>query len=212
MSEISSKLERWLINGVVITIPLVVTLLALSIVLDVVLGFLSPVVDAVTGVLPNDPPEELVQLTTLLTLVGFFALIGFVAEYTPSERISQTVHGTMESIPGVGTVYTTVRRASDLLANDDTDQFQEVKLVEFPHKDAYMLGFLTADTPPTIEDSAGADEMSTVMVPLGPNPTTNGFIVHVPAENVYDVDLTVEEAIRSIATLGVDTDSVESDA
>jgi len=45
--------------------------------------------------------------------------------------------------------------------------------------------------------------MVTIMVPLAPNPATNGYVMHMPTEKVHEVDLTVEEAFRSIATLGV---------
>lgn len=211
MVNVSTELKRWLINGIAITIPLVVTLIVLMVVLDFVLEILSPVVTTVTYLWTNEPPTVVIQLTTLVTLVAFFLLVGCVAEYTPGERLSKIVHRTMETIPGVSTIYASVRRASDILVDDDTEQFQEVKLVEFPHEDAYMLGFLTADTPTTIADSAGIEEMQTIMVPLGPNPTTNGFVMHVPSERIHDVDVTVEEAIRSIATLGVATDSVEAD-
>ncbi|WP_436346610.1 DUF502 domain-containing protein [Natronorubrum sp. FCH18a] len=195
--------KRWLINGIAIAIPLVITLLVLIVVIDFILGVLSPIVQGIIYVLPNDPPTTVVQLVTLLSLITFFLVVGVVAEYTPGRYISRRVHATMETIPGISTVYESVRRASSMLLDDDTEQFKDVKLVEFPHQDAYMLAFLTADTPRVVEEYVDNGGMVTVMVPLGPNPTTNGFIMHMPAERVYDVDITVEEAVRSIATLGV---------
>ncbi|ELY90276.1 hypothetical protein C483_12228 [Natrialba hulunbeirensis JCM 10989] len=198
-----TALKRWLINGIAITIPLVITLLILIVVVDFVLGVLSPIVDGIIYLLPNDPPTAVVQFVTLASLFGFFLLVGIVAEYTPGRHISKRLHATMETIPGISTVYESIRRASHMLLDDDTDQFKDVKLVEFPHENAYMLAFLTAETPPVIESRADEGPMVTIMVPLGPNPTTNGFVMHVPATNVYDIDISVEEAIRSIATLGV---------
>lgn len=208
MGTVSRSVKRWLINGVAITIPLVVTVMVLLFVLDFVLSVLSPVVAALTFLWPREPPTAIVQSVTLLSLLGFFLAVGFVAERTPGERLSRALHGAMETIPVVSTVYLTVRRASDILVDDDTDQFKEVKLVEFPHENAYTFGFLTSDTPELIEATVGEAELQTVMVPLGPNPTTNGFVMHLPRERLHDVDVTVEEAIRSIATLGVATDSV----
>lgn len=208
MADSASRVQRWLINGIVITIPLVATLLVVLVVLDFILGALSPIITGVTYVWPNEPPVPVIQLVTLLSVVGFFLVIGIIAEHTPGKYISERVHGTMETIPGVSTVYESVRRASKLLLDDETDQFQDVKLVEFPHEGAYMLGFLTAETPPVVEASAGEDEMVTIMVPLAPNPATNGYVMHMPTEKVHEVDLTVEEAFRSIATLGVAADSL----
>lgn len=206
-----ATVRSWLINGIAITIPLVVTIAVLTFVLNFILNILSPIVHAVAYLWPNEPPTAVIQLTTLLSLVGSILLVGVAADFTSGERFSGAVHSTMESIPGVSTVYATVRRASDVLVDDDTEQFKEVKIVEFPHDDAYMLAFLTSDTPERIERAIDGQEMQTVMVPLGPNPTTNGFVMHVPTENVRDVDLSVEQAVRSIATLGVATDGVDDD-
>lgn len=208
MVELPRLLKRWLVNGIVLTIPLVATLLVLLVVIEFVLGVLSPIVAGLEYVWPNEPPRAVVQVTTLGSLFAFFLLIGLIAEYTPGKHLSKRVHATMETIPGVSTVYESIRQASSILVDDETDQFKEVKLVEFPHEDIYMIGFLTADTPTSIERSAEEDAMLTVMIPLGPNPTTNGFVTYVPIENVYDVDLTVEEAARSIATLGVSIDEL----
>lgn len=208
MTGSTSTVKRWLLNGIAITIPLVVTLIVLHVVLNFVLNALSPLVVTILFLWPNEPPTEIVQLTTLASLIATLLLIGFVAERTPGRRLSRTLHATIESIPGVSTLYASVRRASDILLDDDTDQFRDVKLVEFPHGNAHMLGFLTADTPPTIADQLDGTNLQTILIPLGPNPTTNGFVIHVPEERVRDVDITVESAVRSIATLGVATERV----
>lgn len=208
MMELSRPVKRWLINGIVLTIPLVVTLLVVLVVIDFILGALSPVVTGVKYVWPNEPPTVVIQTTMLFSLFAFVLLVGFIAEYTPGTHISQRVDATIGTIPGVSTVYESMRRASAILADGETDQFKDVKLVEFPHEDTYVFGFLTADTPTEIEHSVGENPMVTIMVPLGPNPTTNGFIMHVPVENIHDVDITVEEAVRSIATLGVSVDGL----
>jgi len=195
--------KRWLLQGVIISLPIVITLLVLIVVLDFILGILSPVVAAVAYVWPNEPSALVIQGTMVLALVIFFLLIGLIADITPGKHVSQLVDRAMATIPGLSTVYTSVRRVSDILVDDDTDQFQDVLLIEFPHEDAYMLSFLVGESPREIEDSLAVGEMVTVMLPLGPNPTTNGFIMHMPEEHVHEVDLTVEEAIQSIATLGV---------
>ncbi|WP_226040062.1 DUF502 domain-containing protein [Natrinema sp. DC36] len=203
-----SRFRRWLINGIVITIPLVATLLVVMVVLNFIRSAISPVTAGVTYLLADEPPALAIEFVTLLSLLGVFLLVGLVAEHTSGKYLSKRVHAVMETIPGVSTVYESVRRASRLLVDDDTDQFQDVKLVEFPHEGAYMLGFLTAETPAVVEASADETEMVTIMVPLAPNPATNGYVMHMPTEKVHEVDLTVEEAFRSIATLGVAADSL----
>lgn len=200
-------LKRWFVAGFVIMIPLVVTLIILLVVFEFILGIVSPLVTAFAFLLPYEPPMVVIEAATLLILMGSFVLIGFMAEQTPGAHAVELLDGAITSIPGLGPVYTGLRQVSDLITDDGQDQFQEVKLIEFPHQNAYVLGFLTGETPETIEEQVGGGEMVTIMVPLGPNPTSNGFIMHMPTENVYDVELTVEEAIQSITTLGVATES-----
>lgn len=205
-----SALGEWFVKGVAITIPLVLTLAILLFVLDFILGMLSPVVGAVELLWPgSSPPSVLIELSTLASLLGLFLLVGFVADRTSGSSTASAFHEWMEELPLVGSLYTSVHQASAVLFEDENDQFQDVKLVEFPHRDSYMLGFLTAETPPEIREGAGVDEMRTVMVPLGPNPTSNGFVLHVPSERVRDVDMTVEDAAHAIATLGVAEDPEE---
>lgn len=204
-----SALWKWLVNGVVITIPLVITLMILLVVLEFVVGLLSPVVAAVEYVWPGpSPPAALIQLTTLASIVGLFLAVGFVADHTAGSGIAAPLHDRMEALPVLGPIYTGARQASTILLEDGSDRFREVKLVEFPHEDAYMLGFLTGEASPAIRESADAEGMLTIMVPLSPN-FTNGFVVSFPEERIHDVDMSVEEAVRAIATLGVASDPEE---
>ncbi|QLK24737.1 DUF502 domain-containing protein [Natrinema zhouii] len=212
MASFRLRVKRWLINGIVITIPLVATLLVVMVVLNFIRNAISPVTAGVTYLWADEPPAPVIEFVTLLSLLSVFLLVGLIAEHTPGKYLSKRVHAVMETIPGVSTVYESIRRASKLLVEDDTDQFEDVKLVEFPHDGAYMLGFLTAETPAVVEASVNKTEMVTIMVPLAPNPATNGFVMHMPIENVHEIDLTVEEAFRSIATLGVAEDSLDEAA
>lgn len=206
MTSLQAAVKRWLVNGIVITIPLVVTVLLLLLITRFILDLIAPVIDVIVYVWPSEPPVVVVQLATVSALIAVLLIVGVLAEYTPERYTASVVHRSFESIPGIKLVYSTVRRLVYLLMSEDTSQFQEVKLVEFPHEDSYMIGFLIRDSADAIKDSVGRDDLLTIMMPLGPNPTTNGFIMHMPPECVYDVDLSVEEAIRSIVTLGVDID------
>jgi hypothetical protein len=109
----------------------------------------------------------------------------------------------MESIPGVGAVYTSFNEMSEILLDSDTDSFQDVKLVEYPVEGSYTVAFKTAESPALIEDEADHDDMVTLFMPMAPNPVMGGFVIHVSREKVVDVDMTVEQGIRSIVTSGV---------
>lgn len=189
-------------------IPLVLTLVVLQLALNLVASAVSPIVSGFQLVFGSDEaPQVLLEVVTVLTLGAVIMVIGLVAEYSSGPgRLSESFDALMARIPGLGSVYTGTRRMSEVLLEHDTQAFQEVKLVEFPREDAFMIGFLTAQPPETIHDAAGAAEMQTLFVPLAPNPVMGGFLTHLPDERVHDVDLTVEEGVQSVVTSGAAID------
>jgi uncharacterized membrane protein len=225
---VRETLREWVITGAALTIPFLITVMVLAFVLNFVSDLLTPVVDAARYLGLISPmvgmarslglgPEfgsVLIELGTILALVAIVLGVGIVATHTSSNReFSTFFHTAMEAIPGVGSVYTSFRRMSDVLIESDTSSFQEVKLIEFPNEGTYSFAFVTAEPPASVNDAAKHDDLRTLFMPLAPNPVMGGFLVHVPAEQVYDVDLTVEEAVSAIVTSGVaigDTDDATS--
>lgn len=117
----TSTLWKWLVEGIAITIPLVLTLMILLFVLDFILGMLSPVVGAVDLLWPgSSPPAILIELSTLASLIGLFLLVGFVADRTSGFSIAPAFHSRMEAVPVIGSLHMSVRQASDVLFEDET--------------------------------------------------------------------------------------------
>ncbi|WP_121823361.1 DUF502 domain-containing protein [Halostella salina] len=206
-------LRRAFVTGTAITVPTIITLILLGAVLDFVSNTISPAVAAL-GLVPGTDslPEPALELLTVGVLLTVVFVVGFVAERSGGGPSNDSTGGyTREfdefvaAIPGVGTVYSSVRKMSDVLLESDTESFQEVKLVEFPHDETYMLCFLTSHPPDAIRETVGESEMETLFLPLAPNPVMGGFLINVPTERVHDVDLTVEEGVRAIVTSGVAT-------
>lgn len=198
-------LRQSLITGAAIALPLLVTLIAIGVVVNVVSNTLNPgvlVLKRVTG--STDQPELLVKGTTLLLFVLVLGMVGYVAEYHPGgHRINRRLDEFMESLPGIGPVYTSFNEMAELLVDSDTESFREVKLVEYPTDGSYVVAFKTAETPDAIAADTGHEEMETLFMPMAPNPVMGGFVIHVSSDRVFDVDLTVEQGIRSIVTSGV---------
>lgn len=192
------------LTGVTLTIPAIVTLLVLTVVLDFLAGLLSPAVSAVNVFVPGDDlPEALVQVTVVAVVLAVTFLVGLIAEETPTHHWADRFDAAVASIPGVGSIYTSFNEMTDLLLDSDTENFRDVKLVEYPREGSYSVAFLTAETADVVEDATGHEEMVTLFMPLAPNPVMGGFVLHVPEDRVVDVDLTVEEGLRSIVTSGV---------
>ena len=208
----AGTLRRWLLTGVALTVPLVITVLVLGVVLNFLLNVVSPVVALVRIVPGVSPVIEglLVQIVSLASLLLVVLAIGAVANVT-DRSYAPRFHAAVEGLPGVGELYRSFRQMSDILTDSSAETFREVKLVEFPHEGAYSLAFVTADTPEQIQASAGELRMQTLFVPLAPNPMMGGFLVNVAADRVSDVDMTVEEAIQSIVTSGASIEVADRD-
>jgi uncharacterized membrane protein len=216
--------QQTLLTGVAMTIPLIVTLYILSIALDFVSGALDPFIALLRwfGIIEQFERVRFVSLlidigvdqfvvdfftefVALIVLFGIVAGVGTVGRNRHGERLIESVDLVIMSIPGVGTVYKSFRRMGDVMLDEGGENFQDIKLVECFEEDIYVLGFKTSDSPATIEESTGHEDMVSMFLPLAPTPLTGGLLTYVPESQIYDIDMTVEEGVRSILTSGVAT-------
>ena len=204
--SLRKRLRSILLSGVALTIPLIVTLIVLQFVVNFVLGSIGPAATFVSRALGFGQVDPLVlRIAAVGTLVGLVFVVGLVAHVRQGDEIEELFDAVMESIPAVGSVYTSFNEMTEMLISNDTRSFQEVKLVEFPVEGSYSLAFVTADSPAEVETATDHDEMQTLFLPMAPNPVMGGYVLHVSTDRVHDVDLSVEEGIRSIVTSGVAT-------
>ncbi len=203
------RLREWLLDGAALTVPLVVTILVLGFVVNFLLNVVSPVVTLVEVAPGISPVVEgvLVQVVSLASILTLVVAVGATADLTEANHAGK-FHSAVETLPGVGEVYRGFRRMSDVFVESDVEQFQDVKLVEFPQEGAYSLAFVTADTPEVIQSAAGELEMQTLFVPMAPNPVMGGFLVNFTADRIHDIDLTVEDAVQAIVTSGVSVEAI----
>jgi len=218
------RTQQTLLTGVAITIPLLVTLYVFTVVLDFVAGALDPFIAVLRwfGVIEEFERVRFIsflievgvyqyvvdfftEFVALLVLFVLVAGVGTVGRNRYGERLIDVVDLAITSVPGVGTVYKSFRRMGDVMLDEGGENFQEIKLVECFEEDVYVLGFKTSDAPASIGESTGHDGMVSMFLPLAPNPVTGGLLTYVPESDVYDVDMTVEEGVRSILTSGVAT-------
>jgi uncharacterized membrane protein len=202
-TSVRETVQRSFLEGLAILLPLLVTVLVFSFVVGFFYRQLIPFVQAVTDLTAFRSELLVATLTTTSFVLAVF-VVGFASKFGSNRaRISNQFHRFMESIPAIGRLYTSFNQMSSLLLDSDTDSFQEVKLVEYPTDESYAVAFKTADTPEVIEDDTDTDEMVTLFMPMAPNPVMGGFVIHVSRDRVVDVELTVEEGVRSIITSGV---------
>jgi uncharacterized membrane protein len=200
------------ISGLAVVVPLVITVAVFLFLFNAVYGYLNlfseaivalPIVSLIPEVL-NVSPATVIEAAAPVVVFGAVLGIGLVVNSSRyGERAVEYFDYVMVQIPGVGSVYESFRRMSDVVLESDAENFREVKLVEFPHEGAYTIGFVTTETPEVLRSAAGHEEMYTLFLPLAPNPVMGGHLVHLPESRVMDVEMSVEEGVQAIVTSGV---------
>ncbi|MFC7098723.1 DUF502 domain-containing protein [Halobaculum marinum] len=205
------------VTGVAVVVPLLVSLIVLAVAGRYVYQYLDLFSSLVLDVGPDTNfvvatplgpwvvgKETLIELLTPVVLVSVIVVMGlFINTTRLGAAAVDYFDAAAAHVPGIGSVYESFRQMSDVMLEEDTQNFREVKLVEFPHEGAYTLGFLTTETPDPLRAPTGHERMLTLFLPLAPNPVMGGHLVHMPADRVMDVDMTVEEGIRAVVTSGV---------
>lgn len=199
------RLRQSLFTGLAITVPLLITLLVVSLVAGFVFGTLDPLVGVLEDMMGADTgvPRIVLEVLAVVLVLATIMVVGFVAESRPSDgHLEDRFDRAMGNIPGVGSVYRTFDEMSEMVMDADTESFKEVKLVEFPTRNSYAMGFVTSETTDVIERPTGNVDMLTLYVPMSPNPVMGGYVIYVPRERCVDVDMSVEAGVKSIMTSG----------
>ncbi|WP_302080777.1 DUF502 domain-containing protein [Salinibaculum rarum] len=196
-------LRRTIVTGTAIVLPVLITAFVFLVLIDLLSGVLNPLVIPIQegiGATSSLIPQVIAMVVLLVTI---FVVGGVTESRVGGNRIKQRLDSTMARIPGISTVYGPLDQISSMLLEGDTENFQEVVLVEFPKEGSYSIAFQTSHPPSQVTAATGDEDMLTVFMPMGPNPFMGGFILHLSQEEVYDLDLSVKEGISSIVSFGV---------
>lgn len=188
------RLRRYLIAGLLIWLPIVLTVF--------ILRFL---VGLVNGVLPELKIEEVIGFPIpgleLVLAILVLLLTGIAVTNLVGREIVSWWEALMKRIPVVRSIYSGAKTFTETVFTDKGKSFKQVVLVEFPRKGVFSIGFITSHD---LEEAQAktAREVTCVFVPTTPNPTT-GFLVMIPKDEVVYMDMTVDEAFKMLLTLGV---------
>jgi uncharacterized membrane protein len=137
-----------------------------------------------------------VVLTIVLILVT-----GILTANLVGRKVVGGWESLLDRIPFVRSIYSASKNFAEIVFSDSEVAFSKVLMVEYPRKGLYTLTFQTATEVGEIQDRTGEDVVA-CFVPSTPNPTT-GYIIMVPKQDVIELDMTVEEAIKFVMSLGV---------
>jgi uncharacterized membrane protein len=191
-------LKKYLITGLLIWIPLVITLWVLKLVVDVLDQslLLLPMAWQTENWLGLHVPGLGAILTVVIVLLtGVFATNFFGA------RLVVVWHDILHRIPVVNSIYSSVKQISDTLFSSSGQAFRKALLVQWPQEGNWTIAFLTGAPGGEVLRHVPPDCVA-VYVPTTPNPT-GGYFVIVPRKNVIELQMSVDQALKYVISMGV---------
>lgn len=193
--RISDYLQSIFLNGLLILLPITVTIALVTYTVKLVQGWLKPIHSFEPEFLQKIPYSEFIFALLVVFLVGIVFKSFFLRTFL------HAFEKTFFSLPLMRQLYFGIKQIIHAFTTQDQLSFQRVVLAEFPRKGMYSVGFLISETPsmllPTTEK-----KYFNVYVPTTPNPTT-GFLLVMTEEEFMDVDLTRQEAMSLIISGGI---------
>lgn len=190
MKNLKNFFRKNFITGLLVLVPLGVT----AYVLKGLLGW----IDNILGDLPGDVIGLRFPGLGIITLVLFILAVGIISANYFGNRIVRSWDDLMRKVPLVSGVYSTVKQVMETFSVKHN--FHGVALVEYPRKGCYSIGFVTGDVRGESMGLTGTYE--TVFVPTTPNPTA-GFLLLLPEAEVCHLDMSVEQGMKFIISLGL---------
>ena len=191
-------MKKYLITGLLIWIPLVITLWVLKLVVDVLDQslLLLPVAWQTENWLGVHIPGLGAILTVFIVFVtGVFATNFFGAQ------LVELWHEVLHRIPVVNSIYSSVKQISDTLFSSSGQAFRKALLVQWPQEGMWTIAFLTGAPGGGVAEHLPPDCVA-VYVPTTPNPT-GGYFIIVARKNVIELDMSVDQALKYIISMGV---------
>lgn len=190
MKNIKDFLKKYFITGLLVILPIWATYYVLS-------GLLG-VIDNMLGDLPGYLLGLRFPGLGIITLFLFIIIVGMLSANYLGTRLVRYSDQLMQKVPLVRGVYSTMKKIMETFSMGQN--FHGVGLVEYPRKGCYSIGFITNTLP---GENVGMDgKFMSVFVPTTPNPTA-GFLLLLPADEVRVLDMSVDEGMKFIVSLGL---------
>jgi len=192
-SQIGKHVRTRLVSGVIVLIPLAITLFILNLFFSSLTAFVRPLMRPWVG----DLPEYILTLIALVSTVLIIYVVGGITTHIIGRRLIHWGEALLMKLPIVKSVYAASKQVVDTFSSSTKAAFKAVVLVEFPRRESLAVGFITG----TILNPEGKT-LYRVFVATTPNPTS-GFLIILPAEEVKFTDISVEDGIKMIVSGGM---------
>ena len=199
-------MKKYLIAGLLVWLPLAVTIWVLQAVLGVLDGVFVWLLDGSQFVLPAGAQSFITMLRKIPGLGVFVMLAGllltgvFATNFVGQWALRQG-HRVLTKIPIVKSIYSSVQQVSDTLFSSSGNAFREAVLVQYPRAGCWTIAFVTGKPGGEAARHLEGDWLS-IYVPTTPNPTS-GFFLMVPRADAVFLTMSVDDALKYVISMGV---------
>lgn len=189
-------MKKYLITGLLVWIPLAITIWVLEAIVTTM--------DQTLLLLPPElkPRMYIPGLGVLLTVLVVLLTGIFVSNFL-GQKLLALWEGILKRIPVVNSIYGGVKQVSDTLFAPGGQAFRKAVLVQYPRADCWTIAFMTGQPGGDVANHLSGDYVS-VYVPTTPNPTS-GFFLMLRRSDAIELDMSVDEALKYVISMGVVT-------
>jgi uncharacterized membrane protein len=203
LSALYTLLRSYFLTGIIVFVPGAVTLY--------ITFHLFIFADSLLGNAVNKALGAQIPGVGLFSTMMVFMFAGMVAQNVFGRRFISWLDISLQSLPGVRSLYNGVKQVSDVLFQRKAEEFQRVVLVQFPMEGSWALGFVTGDFPRSFAPGGLPSDLICVFIPTTPNPTS-GYMLVVSKSRVIDTHFDIEDAMKMIISGGMVTPGSQAPA
>ena len=200
MGKLFQKLRRDFLTGLVVLIPIVLTVYLVWSVITFIDKVIIPIIP------PKYNPLDLFEI--YIPGLGVFlflivtTLIGSLASGFIGRQAINLGEKILSRTPIINTVYNSIKQIIQAIFKPDGTNFKQPCLVEYPRKGIWAVAFISTETYGEIKQKIDQGSLVTVFLPTTPNPTS-GFMLFVPKDDIIILDMSVEDAAKLIISAGL---------
>lgn len=188
------------LTGLIVVAPVIITIYLTWTIIEFVDARVVPLVPEMYN--PRTYIEYDIPGFGLFIFLVFTTVVGYFTRNLFGRQLIRIAEGWVDRLPIVRTIYNALKQIVETILSQSQSSFQKACLVEYPRKGIWAVAFISTDTRGEIPVRTGAPAMTSVFLPTTPNPTS-GFLLFVPTEDVYELDMTVEEAAKLVISAGL---------
>jgi len=198
---LGKRLRGYFFTGLLVLVPIILTIIIIRELFLSIDGILRGAVVAVLRTqFGMDLSESQIPGIGFVTLLLLILLTGVVSRQYFGKKIISIGEKILSRIPLVKGVYSAMRQISQAFFSENRQVFNRVVLIRFPYKGSYSIGFTVQERNPQMREVLPGDLIS-VFLPTTPNPTT-GFLLFLNREDVINLDISVEDALKMVISGG----------